>query len=84
MLFRSLLFALENPHQCQEVLTCSIAQPQRSMLQEWIITARTRPSLGTMTTSRNLLRNEFKTNLKTKVIKKLESVYLDSGSTFSE
>ncbi|XGB42301.1 MAG: serine/threonine protein kinase [Nodosilinea sp. LVE1205-7] len=82
--YKILLFALENPHQCQEVLTCSIAQPQRSMLQEWIITARTRPSLGTMTTSRNLLRNEFKTNLKTKVIKKLESVYLDSGSTFSE
>jgi serine/threonine-protein kinase len=82
--YKLLLFALENPHRCAEVLTCTIASPQRSMLQEWVITARTHLSLGAMTTSRDLLRHEFKTTLKDKVLKKLESIYVDAGTTFSD
>jgi len=82
--YKLLLFALENPHRCAEVLTCTIAPPQRSMLQEWVVTARTHPSLGAMTTSRDLLRHEFKTTLKDKVLKKLESIYVDAGTTFSD
>ncbi len=82
--YKLLLFALENPRRCAHVLTCTIAQPQRSMLQEWAITACTRPSLGAMSTSRDLLRNEFKTALKAKVLQKLESIYVDTGSNLSD
>jgi serine/threonine-protein kinase len=82
--YKLLLFALENPRRCAHVLTCSIAQPQCSMLQEWALTARTRPSLGAISTSRELLRNEFKTALKGKVLQKLESIYIDTGTNLSD
>jgi serine/threonine protein kinase len=82
--YRLLLFALEQPRHCAHVLECTIAQPQRSMLKEWAITARSRPSLGAMTTSRDLLRHEFKTTLKAKVLHKLESIYVDTGSNLSD
>jgi serine/threonine-protein kinase len=54
------------------------------MMQEWVVTARSRPDIGAMGTSRDLLRNEFKTNLKAKVLQKLESIYIDTGSNLSE
>ena len=82
--YRLLLFALENPRRCAHVLSCTIAPPQRTMMQEWVVTARSRPDIGAMGTSRDLLRNEFKTSLKAKVIQKLESIYIDTGSNLSE
>ena len=78
--YKLLLFALENPRRCAHVLTCSVSAPQRSLLQEWALTARSRPSTGAMTTSRDLLRNELQNKLKAKVLQKLESIYVDTGS----
>ncbi|MEB3290604.1 MAG: serine/threonine-protein kinase [Leptolyngbya sp.] len=82
--YKLLLFALENPRRCDHVLSCTIAEPQRNMLKEWVVNARSHPDVGAMTTSRDLLRNEFKTNLKAKVLQRLESIYLDTGSNLSE
>ncbi len=82
--YKLLFFALENPRHCAHVLTCTIAPPQCSMLQEWAITARSRPSLGATATSRDLLRNELKTALKPRVLQKLESIYVDTGANWSE
>jgi serine/threonine protein kinase len=83
--YKLLLFGLdEQPHRCAHVLTCNVAQPQRNMLKEWVVTARTRPSLGAANISRDLLRNEYKTKLKPKVLQKLESIYVDTGSDLSE
>lgn len=82
--YKLLLFALENPRRCAHVLSCTIAEPQRTMMQEWVVTARSRPDLGAMITSRDLLRNEFKTHLKPKVLQTLEAIYLDTGSNLSE
>jgi eukaryotic-like serine/threonine-protein kinase len=78
--YKLLLFALENPRRCAHVLTCNVSDPQRSLLQEWALTARSRPSIGAMTTSRDLLRNELQNKLKPKVLQKLESIYVDTGS----
>lgn len=78
--YKLLLFALENPRRCAHVLTCTVSDPQRSLLQEWVLTARTRPSIGATATSRDLLRNELQTKLKAKVLQKLESIYVDTGS----
>jgi serine/threonine protein kinase len=82
--YKLLLFALESPGGCSHVLTCNIAGPQRGMLQEWALTAQTRPSVGAAHTSRDILRNEFKTKLKEKVLQKLESIYVDTGSNLAE
>ncbi len=82
--YKLLLFALESPGGCSHVLTCTIAGPQRGMLQEWALTAQTRPSVGAASTSRDILRNEFKTKLKEKVLQKLESIYVDTGSNLAE
>jgi eukaryotic-like serine/threonine-protein kinase len=82
--YRLMLFALETPRRCVHVLNCTIAPSQRSMLQEWALTARSRPSLGAMNTSRDLLRNEFKNTLKAKVLQKLESIYVDTGSNLAD
>ncbi|MGF1517892.1 MAG: serine/threonine protein kinase [Nodosilinea sp.] len=78
--YKLLLFALENPRRCAHVLTCNVSTPQRSLLQEWALTARSRPSTGAMITSRDLLRNELQNKLKAKVLQKLESIYVDTGS----
>jgi serine/threonine protein kinase len=82
--YKLLLFALENPRRCAHVLSCTIADPQCQLLKEWVVTARSRPDLGAMVTSRDLLRNELKTNLKAKVLQRLESIYVDTGSNLSE
>jgi serine/threonine-protein kinase len=78
------LFSLENPRRCAHVLSCNVSDPQRSLLQEWVLTARSRPSTGAITTSRDLLRNELQTKLKAKVLQKLESIYVDTGSSLSD
>ncbi|MEA5452351.1 serine/threonine-protein kinase [Leptolyngbya sp. CCNP1308] len=82
--YKLLLFALENPRPCAHVLSCNVSDPQRSLLQEWALTARSRPSTGAIATSRDLLRNELQTKLKAKVLQKLESIYVDTGSSLSD
>jgi serine/threonine protein kinase len=82
--YKLLLFSLENPGGCSHVLPCTIAGPQRGMLQEWALTAQSRPSVGASSTSRDILRNEFKTKLKEQILQKLESIYIDTGSNLAE
>lgn len=82
--YKLLLFSLENPGGCSHVLSCTIAGPQRGMLQEWALTAQTRPSIGGANTSRDILRHEFKNKLKVQVLQKLESIYVDTGSNLAE
>jgi serine/threonine protein kinase len=82
--YKLLLFALESPSGCAHVLSCTIAGAQRGMLQEWALTAQTRPSMGSASISRDILRNEFKTKLKAKVLQKLEAIYVDTGSNLAE
>ena len=82
--YKLLLFSLENPGGCSHVLSCTIAGPQRGMLQEWALTAQTRPSIGAANTSRDILRHEFKNKLKAQVLQKLESIYVDTGSNLAE
>jgi hypothetical protein len=82
--YKLLLFALEKPQRCAHVLSCNVSAPQRSLLQEWVLTARNRPSTGAMGTSRDLLRHELQTKLKPKVLQKLESIYVDTGASLSD
>jgi len=83
-LYKLLLYPLEPPHHCGHVLTCNVAPTQRSLLQEWALMARHQSSVGGAQLSKDMLRNEFKTNLKAKVLQKLESVYVDTGSELRE
>jgi serine/threonine-protein kinase len=82
--YKLLLFALENPRRCAHVLSCSVSEAQRRLLQEWALTARSRPSTGAIAISRDLLRNELQNKLKPKVLQKLESIYVDTGSSLSD
>ncbi len=73
--YKILFFARENPHRCAHVVPCTVALPQRKLLQEWVMTARTHPSVGTASSSKDVLKNELNTNLKAKVLQQLESSY---------
>lgn len=82
--YKLLLFALEEPQRCGHVLTCNIASSQRLLLQEWSITARSQPSIGGANISKELLRAELNEKLKPKILRQLESIYVDTGSDLSE
>ncbi|PSN07425.1 serine/threonine protein kinase, partial [filamentous cyanobacterium CCT1] len=79
-----LVFSQEEPRRCAQVFTCNIAKRQQQLLQEWIMTAQTRPSIGSAGTSKELLRNEFNNRLKPQVLQHLKSVYLDTGSDLAD
>ncbi|MBD0334166.1 MAG: serine/threonine protein kinase, partial [Cyanobacteria bacterium Co-bin13] len=82
--YKLLLFALEDPRRCAHVLTCKVATPQKALLKEWTLTARSQPSLGGANISKDLLRHELNEKLKPKVLRQLESIYVDTGSDLSE
>lgn len=82
--YKLMLFALEEPQQCAHILTCNVASAQQGRLQEWAMTARSLPSLGSTHLSKELLRNELNDKLKPKVLRQLESLYLDTDSDLSE
>ncbi|MGD1905254.1 MAG: serine/threonine protein kinase [Leptolyngbyaceae cyanobacterium] len=73
--YKILFFTIENPHRCAHVVPCTVAGPQRKMLQEWVMAARTHRSLGTPSSSKEILKNELNTNLKAKVLQQLEASY---------
>jgi serine/threonine protein kinase len=73
--YKVLFFAIEEPQQCAHVVTCNIADPQRKLLQEWVLAARTHPSVGSPSASKELLKAELNTNLKAKILRQLESLY---------
>jgi serine/threonine protein kinase len=73
--YKILFFTTENPRRCAHVVPCTVALPQRKLLQEWVMTARTHPSVGSSTSSKDILRNELNTNLKAKVLQQLEASY---------
>jgi len=76
--YKVLYFSIEEPQTCAHVVTCSIAAPQQKMLQSWVMTARTHPSVGSPNFSKTMLRDELNNNLKEKVLQHLESLYLDT------
>ena len=76
--YKVLFFAIETPQKCSHVTTCNIAAPQRKLLQEWVLAARTRPSLGSSGTSKDILRKELNSNLKQKILQQLESIYISN------
>jgi eukaryotic-like serine/threonine-protein kinase len=82
--YKLLLFSLENPRRCLHVLNCNVSEPQRKLLQEWALTASHHPATGAVATSRDLLRSELQNKLKPRVLQKLESIYIDTGSSLSD
>ena len=82
--YKLLFFSLEDPRGCAHVFTCNVANRQQGLLREWVLTARTRPSIGAVNTSKGLLRDELNNKLKDRILRQLESVYIDTGSDLSE
>lgn len=76
--YKVLFFSIQEPQKCAHVVTCSIAPPQQKMLQSWVMSARTQPSVGSPSFSKKMLRDELNNNLKEKVLQHLESLYLDT------
>ncbi|NEQ43354.1 MAG: protein kinase [Leptolyngbya sp. SIOISBB] len=76
--YKVLYFSTQEPQKCAHVVTCSIADPQQKMLQNWVMSARTHPSVGSANFSKKMLRDELNRNLKEKVLQHLESLYLDT------
>lgn len=66
-----LFFAVEDPEQPANVRTFSIAADQRLRFQDWLQQARQALSVAPPTTSKQLLKAEFKKN-KPKMLRKLE------------
>ena len=75
--YKVLFFAKEAPQRCAHVVACNISTPQQKMLQEWVLTARTHPSIGSSNTSKTMLKNELNYNMKEKILQQLESIYID-------
>lgn len=82
--YKLLVFALEEPRRCFQVFTCHIAERQKQLLQEWVLSAQTRPNLGSANVSKDLLRQELNERLKPRVLQQLESMYLDTGSDLAD
>lgn len=73
--YKVLFFSTEKPGRCAHVVNCNIADPQRNLLREWVLTARNRPTLGSPAMSKEMLKNELNNNMKEKVLQQLESIY---------
>ncbi|MDB9525644.1 hypothetical protein PN498_06565 [Oscillatoria sp. CS-180] len=76
--YKVLFFSTKEPQKCAHVVACNIADPQRKMLQGWVMTARSRPSVGSPNISKRMLKDELNNNMKEKISQQLESLYLDT------
>jgi serine/threonine protein kinase len=76
--YHILLFSQENPNRCTTVMTSTIAEAQRRMMQLWLSTSQmsTGSNGSHATLSKNILKAELE-KLKPKILMKLESLYLD-------
>lgn len=77
-IYRVLFFSTEKPQRCVQVVTCTIASPQRKLLQEWAMVARTQPSVGNSALSKNMLKKELDTHMKEKILQQLEAIYISN------
>lgn len=66
-----LLFALETPRQCANVMTFAIAPNQRQLLRDWLRTSQNLVSVASPTVSKSLLKAEFE-KIKPKILSKLK------------
>ncbi len=76
--YRVLFFSTEEPQQCAHVVTCTVAPPQRKLLQEWVMVARNHPSLGNSAASKTMLKNELNNHMKEKILQQLEALYISN------
>lgn len=71
--YRVLFFAKEKPYRCAHVVRCSVAADQKKRLQEWVLSARTRPSIGSPGSSKEMLKNELNNTMKGQILQRLEA-----------
>lgn len=76
--YKVLFFSTQEPQKCVHVVTCTVSEPQQKMLQGWVISARTQLSVGSPSISKKMLKDELNNNLKAKILRQLESLYLDT------
>ena len=62
--YRVLFFSKDLPNQCVNSRRLHIALPQRKLLKEWVLRARTTISVGSSQVSKNMLRKEFNEHFK--------------------
>lgn len=80
--YRLLMFALEQPERCAYVLTPKINDGLSGQLRQWTLTSRTQPSVGSSSTSKDLLRAEFQ-KLKPKIQERMAKHQNMSGTNFT-
>lgn len=77
--YRVLFFATEKPHKCAHVVKCSIASAQQKLLQDWVLSARTYPSIGNPSASKVMLKNQLNSSMKGEILQRLESLYVQNS-----
>jgi eukaryotic-like serine/threonine-protein kinase len=66
-----LFFAVEDPHQCANVMMLTIAPYQRQLLRDWVNTSKNLLSTASPNVSKTVLKNEFE-KIKPDILKKLQ------------
>ncbi|MGG6292966.1 serine/threonine-protein kinase [Leptolyngbya sp. AN02str] len=72
--YRVLMFSKENPKECSNVLTVSIAAAQCRQLQEWVSMAQVSPQTNQFGLSKSFLKKELDV-IKPQILMKLEDLY---------
>ncbi len=80
--YRLLFFTQERPQTCSTVMSSTIADAQRRMLQTWVTISKSTPSSARPSSSKTMLKAELE-KLKPKILMKLESLYADNGQDLS-
>lgn len=73
-----LFFSSEAPHRCEYVRQLTVPASQQTLLKEWVTTARTQISMGSPSSSKDLLRRELNQGLKPELLLDFKSMHSDS------
>ncbi len=73
--YRTLFFSKETPNQCINLRRLNIALPQRKLLKEWVLMARTLVPVGRPQDSKNILKKELNDNLKPQMLLSFKAMH---------
>ncbi|MEL6131482.1 MAG: serine/threonine protein kinase, partial [Cyanobacteria bacterium J06628_4] len=76
--YRVLFFSKESPNQLINFRRLHIAPPQRKLLKEWVLMARTIMPIGSPRESKKMLKTELNDKLKPQMLLSFESMHSDS------
>ncbi|MGD1856440.1 MAG: serine/threonine protein kinase [Leptolyngbyaceae cyanobacterium] len=76
--YRVLFFSKEAPNQLVNLRRLNIAPPQRKLLKEWVLMARTIMPAGSHQESKRMLKQELNTKLKPQMLLSFQAMHSDA------